>query len=78
MFRTLPNLTRLSKRALFNLDSILGNSRTYCDDRKPVKTLELQNRLEKLPVPDLKETLARFLKTAQPHLYEAEFAGSLS
>ena len=79
MFRALPNLARLPTRAVFNLDLILckaGSTRSYCDDQKPVKTLELQNRLEKLPVPDLKETLAKFLKTAQPHLTAAEFAGS--
>ena len=78
MFRALPNLARLPTRAVFNLDLILckaGSTRSYCDDQKPVKTLELQNRLEKLPVPDLEQTLAKFLKTAQPHLTAAEFAG---
>ena len=79
MFRALPNLARLPTRAVFNPDLILcksGSTRSYCDAEKPVKTLELQNRLEKLPVPDLKETLAKFLRTAQPHLTAAEFAGS--
>jgi hypothetical protein len=39
------------------------------------RTLEFQDRLGHLPVPNLEETMAKFLRTAQPHLTESEFKG---
>jgi hypothetical protein len=70
-----PIVSRVPKRVLFNLNGILNSSvRCFADDRKP-KTLEYQNRLGKLPVPDLRDTLNKFLTTAEPHLTKSEFKG---
>ena len=76
MSRTPP--TRVFCRNIsgpLNVPSRITSVRLFSEDRKPVKTLEYQNQLGKLPVPDLKDTVAKFLKTAQPHLSESEFAG---
>ncbi len=83
IFRTLLSRTPSTRVVCCNLSgtinaqSRLSSVRLFSEDQRPVKTLEHQNRLGKLPVPDLKDTVAKFLKTAQPHLNESEFAGLL-
>ena len=42
-------------------------------DRRP-KTLELQNQLGNLPVPNINDTIAKFLITTKPLLSNEEFA----
>lgn len=76
-----PIFIRASKRGLVNLNALVNSTtrlRYLSDDKsgKP-KTLQFQDQLGQLPVPDLNETMARFLKTAQPHLTEQEFKGTM-
>ena len=42
------------------------------DDTKP-KTLALQDQLLNLPLPEIKDTISKFLLTAKPHLSETEY-----
>ena len=75
-----PILSRGSKRGLVNLlnaTTRVTSARHLTDNKsgRP-KTLQYQAQLGQLPVPDLNETMARFLKTAQPHLTELEFKGT--
>ena len=78
-----PMITQTSKRLLFNINGIAApalsrlSSRRYFSDDRP-KTLQYQDKLGHLPVPDLSETMDKFLKTAEPHLTEQEFNGNNS
>jgi hypothetical protein len=78
-----PLLTRNSKKACSILNGLVSTSSKLCSVRlfadnhrlTSAKTLQYQDKLGHLPVPDLQETMARFLKTAEPHLTEAELKG---
>jgi len=51
----------------------LASNRLYSTSEKPPKTLSLQDQLKRLPVPELKDTVSKFLITAKPHLSEEEY-----
>ena len=50
----------------------LASKRFYSSEDKP-KTLALQDQLHKFPVPEIKDTISKFLRTAKPHLSESEY-----
>ena len=50
----------------------LASKKLFSSDDKP-KTLAFQEQLGKLPIPEIKDTVSKFLLTAKPHLSEDEY-----
>lgn len=66
-----PVLTAASGNLNRNATAAVG-SRLFSSEDKP-KTLALQDQLLNLPLPEIKDTISKFLLTTKPHLSESEY-----
>ena len=64
-------LTAASGNLNRNATAAVG-SRLFSSEDKP-KTLALQDQLLNLPLPEIKDTISKFLLTTKPHLSESEY-----